>query len=39
MRTIFIATLLLTTSAATALALEIPRGASQDSREIGRAHV
>ncbi len=29
---IFIATLLLTTSVATALALEIPRGASQDSR-------
>ncbi|NRQ18261.1 P-type conjugative transfer protein VirB9 [Ensifer sesbaniae] len=32
MRAIFVATLLLTTSAATALALEIPRGASQDSR-------
>lgn len=32
MRTTFIATLLLTTSASTALALEIPRGASQDSR-------
>ncbi|MCY1329136.1 Type IV secretion system protein virB9 [compost metagenome] len=32
MRTIFIATLLLTTFASTALALEIPRGASQDSR-------
>lgn len=32
MRTIFIATLLLTTFASTALALEIPRGGSQDSR-------
>jgi len=32
MRTTFIATLLLTTSASTALALEIPRGASQDGR-------
>ncbi|KSV67495.1 type IV secretion protein VirB9 [Sinorhizobium sp. Sb3] len=32
MRTIFIATFLLTTFASTALALEIPRGASQDSR-------
>ncbi|MEI3855624.1 MULTISPECIES: P-type conjugative transfer protein VirB9 [unclassified Ensifer] len=32
MRTIFIATLLLTTSASTVLALEIPRGASHDSR-------
>lgn len=32
MRTVFIATLLLTASASTALALGIPRGASQDSR-------
>lgn len=32
MRSILVATLLLTASASTALALEIPRGASQDSR-------
>ncbi len=32
MRTTFIATLLLTAAASTALALEIPRGAAQDSR-------
>lgn len=32
MRTIFIASLLLTAPASTALALEVPRGASQDSR-------